>query len=83
MFRIAFDWPTGRFVVQVRGGFLTWKTVCEDTETTKKQYRRFETYTDARTWVNMIGLADALREEGKLEQQKVFHIVEQVTGMKL
>jgi hypothetical protein len=82
MFRIAFDWSTGNFVVQVKTFLGRWRTVCEE-DSVGTTYRRFATYAAARAWVDMIGLADALREEGKPEQQKIFHIVEQVTEMKL
>ena len=51
MFRIIFDPKTSRFVVQIIKWGLFWHTCLNDGEP-----MRFETYIEARHWVNSIGL---------------------------
>ena len=81
MFRIGFDSNTGMFVVQVLVTGLFWRTVkarIADTEDGQPDIveRCFKTYAEARNWVDAIGLADALREHGKLSGAKMFNLVE-------
>ncbi len=54
MFRIVFNYKTCRFVVQVLSWGLFWRTCCE---------ANFETYAEARHWVNSIGLNTAFLEQ--------------------
>ena len=58
MFRIIFDPKTSRFVVQIIKGGLFWHTCLNDGEP-----MRFETYIEARHWVNSIGLTSAFLEQ--------------------
>ena len=71
MFRIGFDSATGSFVVQVRcfllGLIPHWNTVCQQCDgpagaTPVLCERQFETYQQARVWVDKIGLQEALAE---------------------
>jgi dimeric dUTPase (all-alpha-NTP-PPase superfamily) len=58
MFRIDFDHKTCRFVVQVLTWGILWKT-CEKVA--------FETYADARHWVNSIGLNRVFIDQNLIE----------------
>ena len=58
MFRIIFDYKTSRFIVQIIKWGLFWHTCLNDGEP-----MRFETYIEARHWVNSIGLTSAFLEQ--------------------
>lgn len=60
MFRIIFNPKTSRFVVQILQWAVWWRT-CHATG--------FETYAEARHWVNSIGLNSLCVE---LEMKKVY-----------
>jgi hypothetical protein len=60
MFRIAFDHKTCRFVVQVLAWCLIWRTCLNPIDGFPL---KFVTYTDARHWVNSIGLNTAFIEQ--------------------
>lgn len=60
MFRIIFDPKTARFVVQILQWAVWWRT-CHEAS--------FDTYAEARHWVNSIGLNSLCVE---LEMKKVY-----------
>jgi hypothetical protein len=66
MFRIAFDYKTSCFIVQVLEWWLFWRTCLNRSEGAPIQ---FETYAEVRCWVDSIGLSDAFVEQ---ESKKVY-----------
>ncbi len=63
MFRIIFDPKTSRFVVQIIKWGLFWRTCMNSIDGVPVSSRRFETYVEARHWVNSIGLTSACLEQ--------------------
>lgn len=66
MFRIAFDYKTSCFIVQVLEWWLFWRTCRGSSEWVPIQ---FETYAEVRCWVDSIGLSDAFVEQ---DSKKVY-----------
>jgi hypothetical protein len=67
MFRIHLEIMTGKFVVQVLFMDFIWLSVRESDHergrTSSSRIRRFDTYAQARTWVNSVGLGISLAEQ--------------------
>jgi hypothetical protein len=67
MFRIHLEVLTGRFVVQVLFMDLIWLSVRQNEHErgrlSSSRIRRFDTYSQARNWVNAIGLSISLAEQ--------------------
>lgn len=67
MFRIHLEIMTGKFVVQVLFMDFIWLSVRESEHergrASSSRIRRFETYSQARTWVNAVGLGISLAEQ--------------------
>ena len=58
MFRIAFDPTIGQFIIQFHRWGLIWVTVQEG-----GQARSFISYSEARAWVNQVGLSEGFDEQ--------------------
>ena len=58
MFRIHFDTSTSTFVVQVLRYGTVWRTA-----QSHNAQQKFKTYTEARAWVESIGLHDLYDEQ--------------------
>lgn len=68
MFRIHLEIMTGKFVVQVLFMDFIWLSVRESEHergrtTSSSRVRRFDTYAQARAWVNSVGLGISLAEQ--------------------
>lgn len=67
MFRIHLDIFTGKFVVQVLVMDFIWMSVRQNEHergrASTAKVRRFDCYSQARNWVNSIGLPIALAEQ--------------------
>jgi hypothetical protein len=67
MFRIHLEVLTGKFVVQVLFMDLVWLSVRENDHErgrlSSSRIRRFDTYSQARAWVNSVGLYISLAEQ--------------------
>lgn len=67
MFRIHLEIMTGKFVVQVLFMDFIWLSVRESDHergrTSSARVRRFDTYSQARAWVNSVGLGISLAEQ--------------------
>ncbi|HEX8988302.1 MAG TPA: hypothetical protein VF816_10100 [Rhodocyclaceae bacterium] len=67
MFRIHLEIMTGKFVVQVLFMDFIWLSVRESDHQrgrpSSSRIRRFDTYSQARAWVNSVGLYISLAEQ--------------------
>lgn len=67
MFRIHLEIMTGKFVVQVLFMDFVWLSIRENEHergrASSSRIRRFDTYSQARNWVNSIGLGISLAEQ--------------------
>jgi hypothetical protein len=67
MFRIHLEIMTGKFVVQVLFMDFVWLSVRENDHErgrlSSSRIRRFDTYSQARAWVNSVGLWISLAEQ--------------------
>lgn len=67
MFRIHLEIMTGKFVVQVLFMDFLWLSVRENEHErghpASSRIRRFDTYAQARSWVNSVGLWISLAEQ--------------------
>ncbi len=67
MFRIHLEIMTGKFVVQVLFMDFVWLSVRESDHergrVASSRIRRFDTYSQARAWVNSVGLWISLAEQ--------------------
>ena len=67
MFRIHLEITTGKFVVQVLFMDFIWLSVRESEHqrgrASSSRIRRFDTYAQARAWVNSVGLWISLAEQ--------------------
>lgn len=67
MFRIHLEVLTGKFVVQVLFMDILWLSVRESDHErgrlSSSRIRRFDTYSQARAWVNSVGLYISLAEQ--------------------
>ncbi|MFZ3014376.1 MAG: hypothetical protein WA045_11790 [Nitrospira sp.] len=63
MFRIMFEPKTGTFKIQFIFWGLIWFDVKMQVEGGKHETRRFDTYDEARKWVNDSGIAKGFDEQ--------------------
>ena len=68
MFRIIFDPKVNRFIVQVLQWAILWRTCINQID---GEPMKFETYVEARHWVNSIGLNNLYVE---FESKKLYNV---------
>lgn len=72
MFRIMFEPKTGTFKIQFMFWGLIWLDVKMLAEGGKHETRRFDTYDEARDWVNASGIAHGFDEQQTKDRPVAF-----------